>query len=203
MKRWATDVQDPRGRRRLLAGAGGALLAAAVGGCVSVLQPQRRSLPAAALQLTPLRASIDRITQITVCTRPFRARGPRLEVERIGQKVVVHNYGHGGSGWSLSWGSSGVAVDQAMTTGERDIGVIGCGAMGLTSGLLAAASRRPGHHLCQGSAAQCPFIAGDRRMDPGLANLSRRVCDPCLQARLGRDGPPVIQDLSNPARPAR
>jgi hypothetical protein len=138
VRRRITGAQDPLGRRRLLAGAGGALLAAAVGGCsVTALHPQRRSLPAAALQLTPLRASADRITQITVCTRPFRAQGPRLDVERIGQKVVVHNYGHGGSGWSLSWGSSSIAVQQAMATGEREIAVIGCGAMGLTSGLLA------------------------------------------------------------------
>jgi hypothetical protein len=138
MRRRAAGAQDLLGRRRLLAGAGGALLAAAVGGCnVAALQPRRRSLPAAALQLAPLRASTDRITQITVCTRPFRAQGPRLDVERIGQKVIVHNYGHGGSGWSLSWGSSSIAVQQAMATGERDIAVIGCGAMGLTSGLLA------------------------------------------------------------------
>jgi glycine/D-amino acid oxidase-like deaminating enzyme len=137
VRRRATGAQDLLGRRRLLAGAGGALLAAAVGGCgVTALQPLRRSLPGT-LQLTPLRASTDRITQITVCTRPFRAQGPRLDVERIGHKVVVHNYGHGGSGWSLSWGSSSIAVQQAMATGEREIAVIGCGAMGLTSGLLA------------------------------------------------------------------
>jgi glycine/D-amino acid oxidase-like deaminating enzyme len=129
-------MQDPLGRRRLLAGTGAALLVAAAGGCrIAALQPERRSLPT--LELAPLRASSDRITQITVCTRPFRARGPRLDVERVGQKVVVHNYGHGGSGWSLSWGSSSIAVQQAMATGERDIAVIGCGAMGLTSGLLA------------------------------------------------------------------
>ncbi len=137
MKRRA-PARDPLGRRRLLAGAGGALLAAAVGGCgIAALEPQRRSLRAADLKFTPLRASTDRITQITVCTRPFRARGPRLDVERVGQKLVVHNYGHGGSGWSLSWGSSSTAVQQAMATGERAIGVIGCGALGLTSGLLA------------------------------------------------------------------
>jgi glycine/D-amino acid oxidase-like deaminating enzyme len=136
VRRRDPGTQDPHGRRRLLAGAGAALLVAAAGGCsVAALQPGRRSV--AALQLAPLRASSDRITQITVCTRPFRARGPRLDVERIGQKVVVHNYGHGGSGWSLSWGSSSIAVQQAMATGERDIAVIGCGAMGLTSGLLA------------------------------------------------------------------
>jgi glycine/D-amino acid oxidase-like deaminating enzyme len=127
--------QEQIGRRRLLAGAGAALLVAAVDGC-SVLDAQRRAASAPALNLAPLRAGTDRITQVTVCTRPFRAQGPRLDVEQIGQKTIVHNYGHGGSGWSLSWGSSSFAVRQAMTTGEREIAVIGCGALGLTSGVL-------------------------------------------------------------------
>jgi glycine/D-amino acid oxidase-like deaminating enzyme len=84
----------------------------------------------------PIRAHVDRIFRVTVCLRPFRAAGPRLEVERVGDKIVVHNYGHGGSGWSLSWGSSGVAVEKAMAAGERDVAVIGCGALGLTSAIL-------------------------------------------------------------------
>jgi len=77
------------------------------------------------------------MTRTTVCTRPFRAMGPRLEVEQIGAQTVVHNYGHGGSGWSLSWGSSGIAVRYALATGVRDLAVIGCGALGLTSAILA------------------------------------------------------------------
>lgn len=88
------------------------------------------------MQLARLNASPDRITAITVCTRPFRAQGPRLDVERIGRQTVVHNYGHGGSGWSLSWGSSSIAVAKALATGEREVAVIGCGALGLTSALL-------------------------------------------------------------------
>jgi D-amino-acid oxidase len=87
-------------------------------------------------KLMPVRAHADRIFRITVCTRPFRAAGPRLDVERVGEKIVVHNYGHGGSGWSLSWGSSRIAADNAMSTGEREIAVIGCGALGLTSAIL-------------------------------------------------------------------
>jgi glycine/D-amino acid oxidase-like deaminating enzyme len=86
--------------------------------------------------LVPIRAQRDRIFRVTVCLRPFRAAGPRLDVERVGDKTVVHNYGHGGSGWSLSWGSSGIAVEKAMTAGERDVAVIGCGALGLTSAIL-------------------------------------------------------------------
>src|SRR5580700_3181706 len=94
--------------------------------------PPRDILP----RLMPIRAQTDRIFRVTVCLRPFRAAGPRLEVERVGDKTVVHNYGHGGSGWSLSWGSSSIAVQKAMASGERDIAVIGCGALGLTSALL-------------------------------------------------------------------
>ena len=71
-------------RRDVLRGAAGALLAAGLQGC----QIPAANEPAR-LQLPPIRASLDRVTRITVCTRPFRAAGPRLEAERIGQKLVV------------------------------------------------------------------------------------------------------------------
>ncbi|RVT41864.1 FAD-dependent oxidoreductase [Sphingobium algorifonticola] len=87
--------------------------------------------------LIPIRALPDRIFRTTVCLRPFRAAGPRIESERVGRKLVVHNYGHGGSGWSLSWGSAEVAVRLAMQAGDRDIAVIGAGALGLTAALTA------------------------------------------------------------------
>ena len=87
--------------------------------------------------LAPIRARTDRIFDIAVCLRPFRAAGPRLDTERLGDTLVVHNYGHGGSGWSLSWGSSSIAVAKAMQAQPQEIAVIGCGALGLTSALLA------------------------------------------------------------------
>jgi D-amino-acid oxidase len=91
--------------------------------------------------LAPIRAHEDRIFRITVCLRPFRAEGPRLDVEWVGDKQVVHNYGHGGSGWSLSWGSSTIAARKAMealaaASGAKEVAVIGCGALGLTSATL-------------------------------------------------------------------
>ena len=87
--------------------------------------------------LPPVRAHPDRLFDITVCLRPFRAQGPRIEAERIGDTLVVHNYGHGGSGWSLSWGSASLAIQKALVNSPAQIAVIGCGAIGLTSAIMA------------------------------------------------------------------
>lgn len=87
--------------------------------------------------LMPMRASVDRITDIKVCLRPFRPQGPRLDAERLGDTLVIHNYGHGGSGWSLSWGSAEVAVAKAAAALPDRVAVVGCGIIGLTSAVMA------------------------------------------------------------------
>ncbi len=87
--------------------------------------------------LAPIRAHTDRIFDIKVCLRPFRTKGPNLDVEHIGDAMIVHNYGHGGSGWSLSWGSADMAVQKAMSTSPRQIAVVGSGIIGLTSAITA------------------------------------------------------------------
>jgi D-amino-acid oxidase len=117
-------------RRQLLAGAG----AVFVVGSWGARGAEQKS--ASAPSLAPVRAGMDRVTRITVCTRPFRPLGPRIEPEKFDAKTVIHNYGHGGSGWSLSWGSGTIATEMAMATGEKDIAVIGCGALGLSAALL-------------------------------------------------------------------
>lgn len=123
-------MERPNFRRRLLLGASAIVIASTLPGRA---RAATGLLPAAALHRIPI--SMDRITGVTVCTRPFRATGPRLEIERIGQQDIVHHYGHGGSGWSLSWGSGAMAAELALATGQRDIGIIGCGALGLTTAL--------------------------------------------------------------------
>ncbi|MFN3352377.1 MAG: FAD-dependent oxidoreductase [Brevundimonas sp.] len=118
-------------RRNLLLGAG----ALGLGACSSttVLAPA----PAITRQPLPrLHLSADRIVRITVCSRPFRPAGPRIEAEALGAKRLVHNYGHGGSGWSLSWGSAEIARDLALSGGVGSVAVIGCGAIGLTTATL-------------------------------------------------------------------
>lgn len=87
--------------------------------------------------IVPIRATPDRLFRVTVCLRPLRAAGPRIEVERVGAKRVVHHYGHGGSGWSLSWGSAEVAVPLALADGVREVAVVGAGAIGLTTAITA------------------------------------------------------------------
>src|SRR5512132_979689 len=68
--------------------------------------------------LAPIRARPDRIIDVSVCTRPFRAQGPRIEAEQRFGKTIVHNYGHGGAGWSLSWGSAKLALELVLATRE-------------------------------------------------------------------------------------
>jgi glycine/D-amino acid oxidase-like deaminating enzyme len=128
-------------RRTFLAGAGATLGLAPLAGCVTAPVASPSASPPIAYAPPPLlpglRIGIDRITAITVCTRPFRAEGPRLDIERVGDKLVVHHYGHGGSGWSLSWGSATLAVEKVRSAGaEGAVAVIGCGAIGLTTALL-------------------------------------------------------------------
>jgi D-amino-acid oxidase len=111
--------------------------------------------------LAPIHADPARLFNITVCTRPFRAAGPRIEAERLGDKIVLHNYGHGGSGWSLSWGSAQVAVTKAQENlqGKSSLAVIGCGAIGLTSAITA---QRAGLHVTIYAKERPPFVRSSR-----------------------------------------
>lgn len=86
-------------------------------------------------RLAALRFDPARLIKTTVCLRPFRPEGPRLEVERFGAKTVVHNYGHGGSGWSLSWGCAAEAAALARSGGAESFAVVGAGVIGLTTAL--------------------------------------------------------------------
>lgn len=148
-------------------GAMASLGALGLGGCANRLRPATLAtappLPIydAWTPLVPIRAHADRIFRITVCLRPFRAAGPRMDVEKVGDKSVVHNYGHGGSGWSLSWGAATVAVKSAMAAadGALDIAVLGAGALGLTSATLL---QRAGARVTIYARDRAPFTRSSR-----------------------------------------
>jgi len=197
-------------RRAVLAGLGG-LGATSLAGCVTqggaatgLIAPSR---PAFVVPpLAPLRMSVDRITKITACLRPFRAAGPRLDVEDVNGKRVVHNYGHGGSGWSLSWGSSAIAAGKALEGGTREVAVIGCGALGLTSALLLqragakvtiyAKERTPQTRSFRATGTWSPDsrIADADKVDaafPALWEEMARTSYAAYQTMLGLPGEPV------------
>ncbi len=70
----------------------------------------------------------------------MRTTGVRIEVESILEKTVIHNYGHGGSGFTMSWGSAEEAANllsggmaSSPSVSSPSVAVIGAGVVGLTT----------------------------------------------------------------------
>jgi D-amino-acid oxidase len=119
-------VTDPN-RRRFIAGlAGSALLSAC-----SLPAPRNTQPP-----LAVARISADRVIRVVAGLRPYRPTGFVVRADRLGEKKLVHNYGHGGGGITLSWGTSELAVDLGFEGAGRRYAVIGCGAVGLATATL-------------------------------------------------------------------
>ena len=79
---------------------------------------------------------MDRVVRVIVGHRPYRPSGFVVRRERFDAKHVIHNYGHGGGGITLSWGSSALAVREAADLPAGRAAVIGAGIMGLTTARL-------------------------------------------------------------------
>src|SRR5262245_16940074 len=112
------------------------------------LDPQRR--------LAPVKVARDRVIREVVGLRPYRDEGFVVEAQRVGNKLLVHNYGHGGGGMTLSWGTASLAVDllrgapgsdrkptagstrqQRRTAANSSrFAVLGCGVSGLSTARL-------------------------------------------------------------------
>jgi D-amino-acid oxidase len=86
----------------------------------------------------------ERVIRTVAGLRPYRPSGFVVRAEKVGDKLVVHNYGHGGAGVSLSWGTAEIAVEQAAASGASRYAVLGCGAVGLATARLL---QRRGHDV--------------------------------------------------------
>jgi D-amino-acid oxidase len=91
----------------------------------------------------PVKVARDRIIREVVGLRPYRPSGFVVDAQRFGSKLLVHNYGHGGGGVTLSWGTASLAVDMArdFLIARRQprptrFAVLGCGVSGLSTALL-------------------------------------------------------------------
>ena len=108
---------------------------AAIGFGVSACGPKKTVATTARrpmLNLAPVNASWDRIIRTTVGLRPHRDSGFVLKADKLDDKLLVHNYGHGGAGMSLAWGTGLMAAEFATEHPARQAAVIGCGSVGLT-----------------------------------------------------------------------
>ncbi|MDT9601007.1 FAD-dependent oxidoreductase [Sphingosinicella rhizophila] len=117
-------------RSAMLAAGGMAFSGCTTGGA----RPQRPGLATACLH--PVKVSADRIIRTEAGLRPYRASGFVVRAEPVGAARVIHNYGHGGAGISLSWGSSKLATELGLPGHSGAVAVIGAGVMGLTTARL-------------------------------------------------------------------
>ncbi len=123
-------------RRTLLKTSGFAVLGFGFSGCATTKAARRLAAPSTLrppVSLPLVEASWDRVIRTTVGLRPHRDSGFVLKAEKLDGKMLIQNYGHGGAGMSLSWGTAYMAAELAMEHGERRATVIGCGAVGLTT----------------------------------------------------------------------
>ena len=126
-------------RRSLLGGA-----AAALAGCRKRAGLTSPAPAVRAHRVAPVHVARERVIRTVVGLRPFRPSGFVVRAEKLDEKLVIHNYGHGGAGITLSWGTAQLAVDLAAGSEARECAVIGCGVVGLsTARLLQLRGYRP------------------------------------------------------------
>jgi len=103
-----------------------------------------------ARRLAPVKVARNRLIREVVGLRPYRPAGFVVAAERLGEKLMVHNYGHGGAGITLSWGTAALAADllseppasaggprrQRRTSAAPRFGVLGAGVNGLSTARL-------------------------------------------------------------------
>ena len=121
-------------RRSALRSLGTFALGLAAAGCLPQARTSKDLLPPR--PLVPVDVSADRVIRTVVGLRPFRRPGFLVRADRFDEKTIVHNYGHGGCGVTLSWGSAALAVEEAVKAGQNRYAVIGCGVIGLSTALL-------------------------------------------------------------------
>ena len=110
-------------------------------GCVT---PGERLRNSGRLCLPPVNVDASRIIRTVAGLRPYRDSGFVVRAEALGDKRLVHNYGHGGAGITLSWGSSKLAADLGLPGHGGPVAVIGAGVMGLSTARLVQEAGFPG-----------------------------------------------------------
>ena len=106
--------------------------AALLSGCATVGTPRS----ATCTPLVPVKVDASRVIRTMAGLRPYRRSGFVVRAEQLGTKRLVHNYGHGGSGITMSWGTSKLAIDLGLQGHSGPVAVIGSGVVGLSTARL-------------------------------------------------------------------
>jgi D-amino-acid oxidase len=130
--------------------------------------------------------SDEKVLRAVCGLRPCRRGGLRIESDQIGSKTVIHNYGHGGCGVTISFGSAEVACDLVEESSDKgqSVAVLGAGVIGLTVALELAErgyhptiySEHAGNKTTSGLAGALWLPVGvEFGSDPDQQKLKKRI----------------------------
>lgn len=92
--------------------------------------------------LTPPLITSEHIKEKIICIRAHRERMFRVEPEIHNQKIIFHNYGQGGAGWTFLFGCVHESIRQLEeyigTHHNKSIAIIGAGCYGLLTAIILA-----------------------------------------------------------------
>jgi D-amino-acid oxidase len=181
-------------RRTFLTTGGMAAIAFGVGACSGPAARRRAARIGATPKHSPVdlprvNASWDRVIRTTVGLRPHRDSGFMLRPDKLDDKLLVHNYGHGGAGMSLAWGTGLMAAEFATEHQARQAAVIGCGSVGLT---CARQLQRRGFDVTIYAAAVPPNVTSNMSLagftpNSGLVETDKRTAAWDAQYRRAAD----------------
>jgi len=86
--------------------------------------------------LAPVLVDQSRVIRTVAGLRPYRRQGFVVRAEPYFEKKLIHNYGHGGGGITLSWGTSKLATELGLQGHSGPVAVMGSGAVGLATARL-------------------------------------------------------------------
>lgn len=93
-------------------------------------------------KINPPQLSEPYLGKRILCHRPMRKGSPAMFIQKTRNKIIAHNYGHGGSGWTLGPGATQYVInlleqelDKNVIGKNEPIAIIGAGVIGYMSAL--------------------------------------------------------------------
>jgi len=113
--------------------------------------------------LTPPSVSPDHILEKLVCIRAHRERIFQVSTVMHDRKLICHNYGHGGAGWTFLFGCVNASLrlynqhcTRLPSLAKEPIAVIGAGCHGLLTALILARQGKQVRIIAQDNTTMIP-----------------------------------------------